>query len=238
MGCHGSKAATPAPAPGLLKEDKTQQEAKSKALKEQPTSPQTTIGGGIKDAIAALDADERRKLVEALSATSKPTGEAPTKTLAEYVAMSATATLVELEAALASVSIEDRAQLQEAITSFKSPPVEGAKLEEEKANNDAKQDDSQQLATEIGALGTPETKMETELEEEKPNNVSWQDDSQQKTTEVGTLNMSPVGEVKTKLEEEKKSNASRHDDSQQATAEADANELVEAEQKVTVCCWS
>jgi hypothetical protein len=246
MGCQGSKAATLAPAPGLLKEDKKQQELKSKASNEQAANLQTATDADIKAAIAVLGADDRKKLSEVLSSHTKSTGESPNKTLAEYIAMSAIATPVELEAALVSVSTEDRVRLQEAIASLKSPSVAetkvDAKLKEERPNDDAQPDASQQVTTEIGTHNIPleENNVETELAEEKPINDPEQDDSQQITTEVGTLSTPPIEETtaEAKLEEEEKPNHLQQDDSHQATAEADTNDLVEVEQKRALCCWS
>jgi hypothetical protein len=145
MGCGGSKTATPAPAPGLLKEDKKQQEAKSKTLKEYVASLQNATDADIEATIVALDADARQKLLEALSAT-KPAEDLPTKTIAE----NETASPVEFEAAPADNSTDNCNGLQEAM----APPVQESKmqnliaLEEEEPEKATQQTDLKQATAE------------------------------------------------------------------------------------------
>jgi hypothetical protein len=140
MGCGGSKTSTPAPAPGLLKEDKIQQEVKSRTLNENAASPQTAVA--IVEATAPGNAKE-------------PAEEPKTKTLAEYVDLIETASPAELDVVIAGLPNEYREKLQQAIASLKEPPVEETKAEikvEEEPEKEIQQMDLEQVAIEADPL--------------------------------------------------------------------------------------
>jgi hypothetical protein len=123
MGCGGSKTATPAPAPGLLKQDKTQKEAKSKAVSEDVVVAAPAIVADVEATIMPLGSD---------SNVANPAAEPPTKTLAEIVALIKTAGPAELEATLSEITLGNYVKLQEAMASFEESQVDSAMVPQTK----------------------------------------------------------------------------------------------------------